>query len=145
MFDCTFFEHWYCIIWPLINENKQKLDKKEKTQNYVILVFFRKKFISKDMKTINYKIKKLNRFVYSSNGNPRDLQLTRTCLKSTKKNVKYNKNQKLIYFFLWKTRVEASKLITNSFKTLDFVTPIFFDSFFGQNYFHLYFLINETS
>ena len=28
MFDCTFFEHRYCIIWPLINENEQKLDKR---------------------------------------------------------------------------------------------------------------------
>ena len=56
MFDCTFFEHWYCIILPLINENKQQWDKKKKMQNYVILVFFRKKFISKDMKAINYKI-----------------------------------------------------------------------------------------
>ena len=46
-----------------------------------------------------------------------------------KKNVKYDKNQKLINFFLWKTRVEASKVITNSIKTLDFVTPIPFDNF----------------
>ena len=29
----------------------------KKMQNYVILIFFRKKFISKDMKAINYKIK----------------------------------------------------------------------------------------
>ena len=43
-------------MWPLINKNKQQLDKKEKMQNYVILVFFRKKFISKDMKSINRKI-----------------------------------------------------------------------------------------
>ena len=41
---------------PLINENKQQLDKKEKMQNYVIL-FFRKKFVSKDMKAINFKMK----------------------------------------------------------------------------------------
>ena len=36
-----------------------------------------------------------------------------------KKNVKYDKNQnniKLIYFFLWKTGVEASKVIKNSLK-----------------------------
>ena len=45
------------------------------------------------------------------------------------KNVKYDKNQKLIYFFLWKTRVEASKVITNSLKTLNFVTTITFDTF----------------
>ena len=46
-----------------------------------------------------------------------------------KKNVKYDKNQKLIYFFLWKTRVEASKVITKSLNTFDFVTPIPFDTF----------------
>ena len=45
-----------------------------------------------------------------------------------KKNVKYDKNQKLIYFFLWKTRVEASKFITISLKVLDFVTTILFDT-----------------
>ena len=46
-----------------------------------------------------------------------------------KKNVKFDKNQKFIYFFLWKTRVKASKVITNSPKTLVFVTPIPFDTF----------------
>ena len=50
-----------------------------------------------------------------------------------KKNVKYDKNQKFIYFFLLKTRVEASKVITNSLKTLDFVTPIPFDTFLWEN------------
>ena len=84
-------------------------------QNYVILVFFRKQFISKDMKAIIYKMKKLNRFVNSSKRSPRDLQLSRICLTSTKKNDKYDKNQKFIYIFLW--------------KTLDFVTPIPFDTF----------------
>ena len=55
-------------MWPLINENKQQLDRKKK-QNYVLLVFFRKKkIISKDMKTIKYKMKRLNRFVHSSKG-----------------------------------------------------------------------------
>ena len=33
-----------------------------------------------------------------------------------KKNVQYDKNQKLIYFFLRKTCVEASHIITNSLK-----------------------------
>ena len=46
-----------------------------------------------------------------------------------KKNVKYVKNQINIYFFLWKTCVEATKVITNSLKTLDFMTPIHFDTF----------------
>ena len=30
MFDCTFVKHQYCPMWPLINENKQQLDKNEK-------------------------------------------------------------------------------------------------------------------
>ena len=46
------------------------------------------------------------------------------------KNIKYDKKQKIIHFFLRETPVEASKVITNSLKTLDFVTPIFFDTFF---------------
>ena len=37
------------------------------------------------MKAINYKLKKLNGFVYSSKGGPRDLQLSRTGLTSTKR------------------------------------------------------------
>ena len=51
------------------------------------------------MKAINYQTKKLNRFFYSSKGSPQDLQISRTCLKFYKKNVKYDKNQKLIHFF----------------------------------------------
>ena len=39
-----------------------------------------------------------------------------------KKNVKYDKNQ-VNLLFLWKTGVEASKVITNSLKK-DFGTPI---------------------
>ena len=35
------------------------------------------------MKAINYKMKKVNRFVYSSKGGPRDLQLFRTNRTST--------------------------------------------------------------
>ena len=58
------------------------------------------------MKAINYKLKKLNSFVYFSKGNPRDLQLSRTSLTSTKKNIKYDEKQKIIYFFcakpVWK-------------------------------------------
>ena len=37
------------------------------------------------MKAINYKMKKLNRFVYSPKGSPQDLQLSRTSLMSTKR------------------------------------------------------------
>ena len=44
-------------------------------------------------------------------------------------NVKYDKNQKLIYFFCEKTRVEAIKLIRNSLKTLDAGTLIHFVTF----------------
>ena len=54
------------------------------------------------MKAINYKTKNLKSFVYSSTGRPRDLHLSRTSLTPTKKNVKYDKNQKLIYFFFVK-------------------------------------------
>ena len=58
-------------MWPLINENKQQLDEKEKKlQNYIILVFFRKKFIYKDIKAIKYNMNNLNRFVYFSKGIP---------------------------------------------------------------------------
>ena len=73
------------------------------------------------MKSINYKMK-LNRFVHSSKGSPWDLQLSRMVY-VYKKNVKYNKNRKLVDFF-WKTRVEASKVIMSCSKTLDFVAPI---------------------
>ena len=60
------------------------LDQREK-KDYVILVFIEKKFISKDMKVIDYKMKKLNRFVFSSKGSRRDLPLHRTSLTSTKR------------------------------------------------------------
>ena len=40
-----------------------------------------------------------------------------------KKNVKYDKNQINLIFFLWKSGVEASKVITKSLKK-DFGTPI---------------------
>ena len=76
------------------------------------------------MKAINYKMKNLNR--QRKTLRPAIIQ---NFFYVYKKNVKYHKNQKLMYFFLRKTRVEASKVITNSLKTLDFVTPIFFDIF----------------
>ena len=75
------------------------------------------------MKAINYKIKKLNRFVHSSQKKLLGPAIIQNMSYVNKKNVKYDKNQKLFYFFLWKTVVEASKVITNSKKTLDFVTP----------------------
>ena len=87
---------------PLINENKQQLDKKGKNiQNYVILVFFRKKFISKD-KAINYNIKNLNRLKRK----PLRTAINQKMSYVYKKNVKYDKNRKFIYFFcekpVWK-------------------------------------------
>ena len=39
-------------MWPLINEIKQQLDKKEKIQNHVILVFFEKKLFPKTWKPL---------------------------------------------------------------------------------------------
>ena len=57
-------------MWWLINENKQQLDKNEKKAKLCNTCFFRKKFISKDIKAINYKMKNLNRFVHSSIGIP---------------------------------------------------------------------------
>ena len=51
-------------------------------------------------KAINYKMKKLDNFIYSSKGSPCDLQLSRI-YHVYKENVKYD-NQKLIYFFFVK-------------------------------------------
>ena len=44
----------------------------------------------------------------------------------------WQKSKLIFTFFLWKTRVEASKFIMNSLKTLDFVTPNPFDTFSWQ-------------
>ena len=83
------------------------------------------------MKAINYKIKKwIGSFTLPTKAH-------KTCnypeqVIRLQKHVKNDKNQKLIYFFLWKTRVEASKVITNSLTTLNFVKPISFDNFSWQ-------------
>ena len=46
-------------MWPLIIENRQQLDKKEKNAKFRnTCFFFRKKIISKDIKAINYKNEK---------------------------------------------------------------------------------------
>ena len=50
-------------MWPLFIENKQHLDKKENAK-LCDTCFFRKKFISKDIKAINYK---MNILIGSSN------------------------------------------------------------------------------
>ena len=44
----------------------------------------------------------------------------------------WQKSKICLLFFCKKTRDEASKVITNSLKTLDFVTSIPFDTFFWQ-------------
>ena len=75
------------------------------------------------MKAINYKMKKLIQ------RKPPRPAINPNMSYVYKKNFKYDKNQKLISFFLWKTRVGASKFITNSVKTIDFLTPIPFDTF----------------
>ena len=54
-------------MWQLFVENKQKLDKKVKSAKLCnTCFFFEKKFISKDIEAINYKMKNLNRFVHTS-------------------------------------------------------------------------------
>ena len=107
MFDGTFVEHRQCIMWPLISENKQQLDKKEKNAKLIInCFFFEKKFISKDIKAINYKLINLNRFVHSSKGSPWDLQLSGICLTNTKRTSNMTKNKNSFSFFcekpVWK-------------------------------------------
>ena len=58
-------------MWRLLNEHEQQLDKKEKNAKVRNTYFFlRKKFISKDIKANNYKMKNFNMFVPSFKGNP---------------------------------------------------------------------------
>ena len=54
------------------------------------------------MKAINYKMKKTNRFVYSSKKPLRPAIIRNMSYVYKKKNVKYDKNQKLYYFFFVK-------------------------------------------
>ena len=55
-------------MWPLINDNKQQLDIKEKNAKLCnTCFFFEKKFFRKTKKPLITK-KKLNSFVYSSKG-----------------------------------------------------------------------------
>ena len=81
------------------------------------------------MKAINYKMKKNEKVRLFFQRKPSRPVIIQNKSYVYKKKVKYDKNQKLIYFFLWKTRVEASKVTTNSLKTLDFVTTIPFEAF----------------
>ena len=68
-------------MWHFISETRteKKIGKSKKK-----LVFFRNKLTSKFMKAVNYKMKQLNKFIFSSNVSPYDLQLSRICLASTK-------------------------------------------------------------
>ena len=81
------------------------------------------------MKAINYKMKKLNRFVYSSKEALETWNYREHVLRLQKERQIWQKSKIILTFFLWKTRVEASTVITNSLKTLDFVTPTPFDTF----------------
>ena len=72
------------------------------------------------MKTISWKTKQLNSFVF------RPKEALDTCYFSEsvlrlQKTSNIDKNQKLHDSFLRKTRVVAKKFITSSFKTKDFV------------------------
>ena len=73
-------------MWPFISETRQQVEKKEKRAKVCNnFDFFRKKIISKVMKDNNYKIKYLNRVIYSCKGSHSDLQLSRICLASTER------------------------------------------------------------
>ena len=52
------------------------------------------------MKGINYKMKKLNRFIDFSKGSPKGLQLSRICLTSTKRTSNVTKIKNSLTFFL---------------------------------------------
>ena len=70
------------------------------------------------MKAINYKTKKVEWVRLFFRRKPLRPEIIQNMSYVYIKNFKYDKNQKLVYFFV-KTRVEAIKVITNSLKTLD--------------------------
>ena len=78
-------------MWQLIIENREQVDKKEKVKIRSILFFSEKTSFSKDMKAINYKMKQLTKFAYSSKGRPWDLQIFRTYLTSQKERKTWQK------------------------------------------------------
>ena len=86
------------------------------------------------MKAVNYKMKKFKRFVQSSKEALETCNYPEYLLPLQKERQIWQKS-KIHLYFLWKTRVEASKVITNSLKTLDFVTPVPFDTPFFEMYF----------
>ena len=95
---------------PLINEAKKQVDENEKNAKLSnTLIFF----------GIYFRMKYLNRFVYSFKASPRELKLSILCCTSTK-NVKCDKNQELNFFI----SVSKTGKSTKSLKTLDCVTPI---------------------
>ena len=54
-FDCTFFEHQYCIMWPLINETRYQVDKNKKKAKLSNTCFFRENLFPKTWKALKTK------------------------------------------------------------------------------------------
>ena len=128
MFDCTFVECRQCFMWPLINENKQQLDKEEKCKIMYYLIFFEKNLIPKTWKPLITKWKSwIGSFIL-----PKETLETCTypeyVLRLQKERQMWQKTKFPLLFFV-KNPCVASKVITNSLKTLDFVTPIPFETF----------------
>ena len=73
------------------------------------------------MKANSYKMKKLNIIVFQSKKTSLKSAIIQNMSYVYQKNVKHDKNQKLVYIFLQKTRVKASKVITNFLKAINFV------------------------
>ena len=97
---------------PLIKRNRQKVDKKEKSVKLSSTLYFSKTIIfsyesHQQQKQIN---KKVSLFTQRKRLRPEIIQSTPYVSKGTSN---IDKNQK-VYNFLRKTRVEASKFITNS-------------------------------
>ena len=74
------------------------------------------------MKAIKYKMKKKNRFVYSSKKALETCNYTEQVLRLQKERQIWQKSNINLLFFV--KNPSRSKVITNSLKTLDFVTPI---------------------
>ena len=70
------------------------------------------------MKAIRYQMKKLNRYVGFSKEGVENLFIQSSSY-VYKKNIQYTQKSKTSLLFLRKTRVEASKFISNSLKTSD--------------------------
>ena len=63
IFDCVFFEHQFCVMWPLINEIRKKIRKKKrKILKLRNSLYYSKPIIFKVIKAIIYKKKELKKF-----------------------------------------------------------------------------------